>query len=99
VEPSSIVLACGDGNASLTHLIWTSWTATKAAGYGYYTHNTCTPDCADGTFVSAPATVRLGYPMETSAGREFAQISYTYSDPSTPGGSATYTTVAPTSPG
>ncbi len=99
VEPGSIVLACGDGNASLTHLSWSSWTATSAAGTGEYTHNTCTPDCAQGSFVSTPASVRLGYPIETSAGREFAQISYTYADPSAPGGYTTDTFVAPTNAG
>ena len=99
VEPSAIVLACGDGNASLTSLSWSSWTPTTAVATGYYTHNTCTPDCANGTFVSAPASVRLGYPVETSAGREFAMISYTYVHPGAPGGWSTVTGVAPTSPG
>jgi hypothetical protein len=99
VKPTTIVLACGDGNALLTHLTWSSWTPTTATGSGDYTHNTCTPDCADGTFVSSPAGVRLAYPVETSAGREFATISYTYPDSSAPGGSFTDTTVVPTSPG
>jgi hypothetical protein len=99
VEPSAIVLACGDGNASLTYLSWSSWTPTIAVATGYYTHNTCTPDCANGTFVSALASVRLGYPVETSAGREFAMISYTYVNPGAPGGWSTVTGVAQTSPG
>ena len=99
VEPSAIVLACGDGNASLTHLIWSSWTKTTAAATGDFTHNSCIPDCAQGTFVSTPASVRLGYPIETSAGQEFASLSYDYADSSAPGGTFTYTSVAPTSPG
>ena len=99
VEPATISLACGDGNASLTHLTWTSWTKTTAAAIGDFTHNTCTPDCARGTFVSMSASVRLGYPMETSAGQEFASFSYVYADPSAPGGSLTFTSVAPTSAG
>ena len=36
VQPSAIVLACGDGNASLTYLTWSSWTPTTAAATGYY---------------------------------------------------------------
>ena len=99
VEPSAIVLACGDGNASLTYLSWSSWTPTTAVAAGYYTHNTCAPDCAHGTFVSALASVRLGYPVETSAGREFAMISYTYVNPGAPGGWSTVTGVAPPGPG
>ncbi len=99
VEPRTIVLACGDGNASLTGLTWSSWTKTTAAAAGEYTHNTCTPDCANGTFVTVPATIRLGYPVETGAGPEFAMISYTYSNPAAPGGSSTMAEVAPTSAG
>ena len=99
VQPGTIVIACGDGNALLTHLTWSSWTPTTASASGDYTHNTCTPDCAQGTFVSTPASVRLGYPIETSAGREFAMISFTYADPAAPGGSFTGTEVAPTSTG
>ena len=99
VEPGTISLACADGNSRLTYLTWSSWTPTTAAATGYYTHNTCTPDCANGTFVSAPASVRLGYPVETSAGREFAMISYTYVNPEAPGGWSTVTGVAPTSAG
>jgi len=96
VQPSAIVLACGDGNASLTYLTWSSWTPTAAAATGYYRHNTCTPDCADGTFVSVPASVHLAYPIQTPAGKEFASISYTYADPSAPGGSSTRTAVIAT---
>jgi len=99
VKPATIVLACGDGNASLTDLTWSSWTAVSATGRGRYVHNTCSPDCAHGTFVSASATVRLGYPIETGAGEEFAQISYTTPAPNAPGQSTTSTVVAATSPG
>jgi hypothetical protein len=99
VKPATIVLACGDGDAWLGNLTWTSWTPTTATATGSYTHNTCIPDCAQGTFVSTPATVRLDYPIPTSARQEFATVSYTYADPSAPGGSSTFTGVVPTSPG
>jgi hypothetical protein len=99
VKPTAIVLACGDGNASLTHLSWTSWTATGATATGLFTYNKCIPNCALGTFASVPARVQLGYPIETSAGKEFATISYSYANPSPPGGILTFTGVAPTSPG
>jgi len=99
VEPGTIVRACGDGNALLTHLTWTSWTPSGAAGYGYFTHNTCIPDCAGGTFVSSPTSVRLAYPIRTSAGEEFASTSYTYPNTTAPGGYATFTGTIATSPG
>lgn len=99
VRPSTIMLACGDGNASLTHLSWSSWTGTEATGSGFYRYNTCTPFCADGTFVSVPALVQLGYPVQTRAGKEFATVSYTYANLSAPHEVITYTAVVETSPG
>lgn len=98
VRPSTILLACGDGNAFLEHLTWSSWTATGASGVGVFTHNTCTPDCAHGQFVSLPpAPVRLSNPIETSAGKEFSTITYT--QPVNPGGLTTLTMVIPTNAG
>jgi hypothetical protein len=99
VTPTSIVLACGDANASLTNLDWTTWTSSSATATGQYTHNTCTPDCAQGTFVTSPALVRLAWPIQTGAGRQFASVSYVYVDASAPGGTAGASTVIPTSPG
>jgi hypothetical protein len=99
VKPISIVLACADANASLTHLSWTSWTTTDATATGVFTYNDCIPYCALGKFISVPARVQLSYPIETSAGKEFATISYSYTNPSPPGGVLTFTVVAATSPG
>ena len=99
VRPSTIVLACGDGNALLTHLSWSSWTATDATGTGFFTYNTCKPYCAVGTFVSVAARVQLRYPIETSGGKEFATISYSYANPSPPHNVITFTVVGETSPG
>ena len=72
---------------------------TTATATGDYTHNTCTTDLAQGTFVSTPASARLGDPIETCAGRELTMISFTYADPAASGGSFTETGVAPTSAG
>ena len=98
-EPTAIVLACADGNASLERLSWSSWTATGATATGVYTYNNCVPFCALGTFVSVPARVELSYPIETWAGKEFATISYSYANPTAPGSVLTFTVVAATSPG
>jgi hypothetical protein len=99
VEPTAIVLACADGNASLERLSWSSWTASGATATGVYTYNNCVPFCALGTFVSVPARVELSYPIETRAGKEFATISYSYANPTAPGSVLTFTVLAATSPG
>lgn len=60
VEPSSIVLACADGNASVENLVWASWGQSEARASGNYVANDCTPSCAGGTFHRYPAAVILG---------------------------------------
>ena len=99
VRPSEIILNCGDGYRFLSHLVWSSWTASTATATGVYTYNTCHPSCAAGTFVSRSASVRLDYPVRTGAGVEFGGISFTYPSPSAPGGYYTETRPAPTSRG
>jgi hypothetical protein len=99
VTPVAIVLACGDANASLVDLTWSSRTSSSATATGKYTRNTCVPNCALGTFVTSQAVIRLAYPIETGVGPEFASVSYLYADASAPGGSSGATVVIPTSPG
>jgi hypothetical protein len=85
-RPSSIVLACADGNAYLANLIWSSWTATSAIGSGTYVYNDCTPDCAGGTFVTVPgATIQLTSPLSTFDGVEFSTVTWTYPSAGPPG--------------
>ncbi len=96
VEPSEIVLACGDGNAYLSNLSWSSWDTSGAVGYGSFMLNNCQPTCAGGTFIQRSAMVSLAYPVLTSSGYEFSTITYTYADPSQPGGTGSYTSVITT---
>jgi len=98
VRPTTIMLDCGDRNALLSHLVWSSWTPSAATATGVYVQNTCNPSCAQGTFVSTPATVRLDDPIRTGSGVEFGGISFTYPDPSAPGGYYTEAMPTPTSP-
>ena len=92
-EPTSIILACADGNASLVNIAWSSWTSTAAVGAGTYIQNDCTPDCAGGTFISYPgATLVLSSPWLTFAGWEFSSITFTYPNPGAPGGRSTEAT-------
>ena len=61
-RPSSMILTCADANDALTALHWVSWAASQAFGTGTEKVNSCTPDCADGTFVSYPALITLWRP-------------------------------------
>jgi hypothetical protein len=57
VKPSNFTLTCADGNEILTHLSWSSWTASAAHATGTEMVNDCTPYCAAGKFHSYPADV------------------------------------------
>jgi hypothetical protein len=59
VRPATIVLFCADFNLQLTHLDWSSFGASTAFAKGDYYVNSCTPNCAAGTFRSYPIRVAL----------------------------------------
>jgi hypothetical protein len=74
-------VACADGSAVLTHLTWSTWTASQAAGHGTLELNNCTPSCAGGTFSPYAATVTLTEPMASrSQGEVFALLTVTAHD-------------------
>lgn len=50
VRPAAVVLTCADANMSVRHLSWTGWGASFAAALGEMSVNSCTPNCAAGTF-------------------------------------------------
>lgn len=59
VKPTDIVLACGDGNASVGGIAWTGWGSTFTAGRGVAVINDCTPTCVAGHDHSYPVVVLL----------------------------------------
>jgi hypothetical protein len=59
VEPSSFVLACGDGGDGLTSVHWTKWAPADAVGVGTEYLNDCTPNCASGHFHNYPVDISL----------------------------------------
>jgi hypothetical protein len=65
-EPTSILIACGDGNVRVTGLRWSSWTTDQAVGTGAWRQNDCKPDCADGRFIDYPVSLVLSEPMQRS---------------------------------
>jgi hypothetical protein len=79
VRPTSIVVACGDGNFYLTGLKWSHWTATDAAAAGTAHENDCTPYCAAGHFHTYRVAVHLFRPEHCKAGKlEFTRFAYRF---------------------
>jgi hypothetical protein len=58
VQPKEITTS-GDGSAFVDGLAWTGWGTARAVGTGTLKLNDCTPNCAQGSYTSYPATVTL----------------------------------------
>lgn len=78
VRPARYVLACADANTYFDKIHWKSWGATSATGTATYVQNTCTPTCAQGSFVRRPAALTLSKPKKTPYGLLFSVIHYRY---------------------
>ena len=63
-RPAEIMLTCADGGMIVTEISWQTWTQSEARGTGIYSENLCEPDCADGSRVEVPVTVKLSEPFE-----------------------------------
>jgi hypothetical protein len=57
VRPAEIVLACGDGNESVSGVHWTGWGSSFAAGTGVISINDCSPTCVAGRDHSYPVVL------------------------------------------
>lgn len=84
-RPSSYVLACGDGNASLERLRWSAWTKARAAARGVYHVNDCVPYCAAGHFHDYPVNVVFDHPVSSSLGIAFDRVVVTFGPGARPG--------------
>jgi hypothetical protein len=60
VKPSSLGVACGDGNFFVTDIKWSLWSPAWAMGTGVGHLNDCKPYCAAGHFHTYPVAVKLG---------------------------------------
>ena len=81
VRPGSYTLTCADGNKYLSHLSWSSWSPSAAAGTGTEMVNDCTPYCAAGKFRSYRADVIFWRPepVPQHAGqRYFSRVTLLY---------------------
>ena len=63
-RPLQIMLTCADGGMLVTDITWNTWTETGASGTGTYSQNMCDPNCAEGTRVNVPVTIKLSGPFE-----------------------------------
>lgn len=91
IDPKSLPITCADGNTFISDITWTSWTTTRAQGYGTLHVNNCVPDCAGGTFHTYPTPVTLTTPVNTSTqGIVYAAVQWR-----TPDGSTATTDIAP----
>jgi hypothetical protein len=59
VRPSKIIFACADANAYAKGVRYSSYGGAVAVARATAYRNRCEPNCAQGRFVSARATVRL----------------------------------------
>lgn len=86
-EPSDYILTCADAGSVLEHLVWASWTAQRAVATGVHELNSCTPSCAEGTFIGYPVVVTLwrSEPVSGQPGEQyFTRITVRYTGPRPP---------------
>jgi len=75
LRPSSLYVACADGNAEAVHLRWKTWGPHSALAVGTFTWNTCVPYCAASRkWDSVAARFTLEMPVKTSAGWLFERL-------------------------
>jgi len=74
-RPSSFVLACADGTASLARLHWKTWGPSRATARGVFNRDDCRPDCVRGRFAHyAARVVADDVARSTGAARIFTRI-------------------------
>ena len=76
VRPHRILLSCGDGNGSYTHLRWEKWGRRHATAFGALTLNDCIPNCALGTLHDYPVRLHTFRPRRVAGHRVFTRSAY-----------------------
>ena len=74
LRPKMVTFSCADDNLYFSVAHWSVWTNTAAVGTGRFTYNTCTPNCAGGTFISASATIGASVPRTLSGHLLFTRL-------------------------
>jgi hypothetical protein len=78
VRPTSMVVACGDGNFYFTKITWSSWNATGAAGSAIAHQNDCKPYCAAGHFHSYRVRLTLSQPRACKRRTVFDRVAWRF---------------------
>jgi hypothetical protein len=78
LKPASVVLACADGNFSVSKLAWTGWGQTFAAGRGTGSLNDCKPNCAAGHFHSYPVILLTTGRQNCHGNPAYTSITYAF---------------------
>ena len=81
VQPKTLVLACGDGNAWASDLVWQNWGQATTIGRGIISVNLCDPDCATSKrYLHAQGTVTANRLQVCPDGRQrYTRLTYDYS--------------------
>lgn len=72
--PSTIIIACGDGNGQFQNIRWTSWLDGRAEATADKVWVECIPACYNGTRRSKPARIVLHDVRSTPQGPAFAKL-------------------------
>jgi hypothetical protein len=72
VRPAEVILACGDGNASVSGLRWKGWGSSFAAATGVASINDCSPTCVAGHDHSYPVVLIVSGRETCSPGGQIA---------------------------
>jgi hypothetical protein len=79
VRPESVTLACADAGITAEKLQWTGWGSTFAAAVGVASVNTCTPNCAAGTYKHYRIVLIATGQQHCSNGQTaYAKVSYAF---------------------
>ena len=78
VKPTTITLACGDGNFYVENLKWTGWGQSFAAAAGTGKANDCTPNCAAGHFHSYPMLLMVAGSQNCGGRPAYARVVYAF---------------------
>jgi serine/threonine protein kinase, bacterial len=71
---------CGEGGADLDHMSWSKWGPDGAEGTGYFSFNTCQPNCAAGGQLHYPAKIVASNPVLAAANSGCPPNTAFYSD-------------------
>jgi hypothetical protein len=73
-KPTSIVVACGDGNNRLARIRWESYGTDSASGTATAVVNDCEPNCVSGEFHHFHAVVTLNRAKDCGRYMQFTRL-------------------------